>query len=59
MIGAVVWNQVIFYDSLLDYMNVQFGNSKHKICVVSINEETNKVMSLWQRLGMDPKVTIG
>ena len=48
MNGTVVGNQVIYYDSLLDYyIYVQFGTSKHKICVVSINEETNKVM--WQR----------
>ena len=38
---------MIYFDSLLDYMNVQFGKSKDKICVASINEGTNKVM--WQR----------
>ena len=33
-VGNIVGNQVIYYDSLLDYMNVQFGTSKYNVCLV-------------------------
>ena len=35
-VGNIVGNLVIYYDSLLDYMNVQFGTSKHNIYVVDM-----------------------
>ena len=33
-VGNIVGNQVIYYDSLLDYMNVQFGKSKYNIYIL-------------------------
>ena len=56
MSDIVVGNQVIYYDFLLDYMYVQLGTSKHKISVVSINNEIRLCGSVEEWI---PKEIIG